>query len=207
MRGRGSCRLSSGYHIIPPHRLTAATAHAQSIFIHHLSYIPSRQLLSEPGQLFIFEAQLLCVGLCAANEVNMILQAMMWWLSTIGWQNNLCVFDSSWWIVSGAFGWWDNCFQSSLWSNCASSTQKPYLPLRICCPPLLKRFLGQRDRPNYSLPERETLRNSSGLGGVTDCMARTRVCLISYALYVSLSVCVCVSMHCVCPPACVYSHT
>lgn len=118
----------------------------------------------------------------------------------------MCVFDSSWWIVSGAFGWWDNCFQSSLWSNCASSTQKPYLPLRICCPPLLKRFLGQRDRPNYSLPERETLRNSSGLGGVTDCMARTRVCLISYALYVSLSVCVCVNALCVSTCMCVFSH-
>lgn len=82
--------------------------------------------LSRPTVYFL--AQLLCVGVCTANEVNTILRAMMWWLSTIGWQNNLCVFDSGWWIVPGAFGWWDNCFQSSLWSNCASSTQKAAPP-------------------------------------------------------------------------------
>lgn len=71
MRGRGSCRLSSA---IIPSRLwfTATTTHPESILIRHLSLILSRaSYLSCPTVYFL--AQLLCVGVCTANEVNMIL--------------------------------------------------------------------------------------------------------------------------------------
>lgn len=128
---------------------------------------------------------------------------MMWWLSTIGWQNNLCVFDSSWWIVSGAFGWSNNCFQSSLWSNCTSSTQKVYLPLRICYPTPLKRFLGQRDRPNYFLPERD-IEEQQRFGWRDWLRVHTLDCVgfFMYCMSVCADTCLC---HCVCPPVSVFS--
>lgn len=122
---------------------------------------------------------------------------MMWWLTTIGWQNNLCVFDNGWWIVSGAFGWLNNCFQSSLWSNSASSTQKLYLPLRIGCPPPLKRFLGQMDRPNYFFPERD-VEEQRWFGWSDWLHVHTPECVF-YVLYVyawtHTCLCLCVCVH------------
>lgn len=99
--------------------------------LHFLHNCLTSYYLSRPTVYFL--AQFLCVGVCTVNGVNTILQAMMWWLSTIAWQSSLCVFDGGRWIVSGAFRWWNNCFQRSPWSNCSSTTQNLYL-LRICCP-------------------------------------------------------------------------
>lgn len=118
----------------------------------------------------------------------------MWWLSTIGWQNNLCVFlDSGWWIVSGAFGWWDNCFQSSLWSNCAS-----FHP----CPPLfesaahrdLKRSLGQRGTGQMVLPQRDV--EEQQRFGWSDWLHGTHQRVFDFLC----TVCLCVHLH-----VCVFS--
>lgn len=103
---------------------------------------PSRLLLSEPANCLCSSSICFAWACATANEVNTTLRAVMRWLGTIGRQNNLCAFlDSGRRIVSGAFGWWDNCFQSSLWSNCAS-----FHP----CPPLCESAahrwaLSQRD--------------------------------------------------------------
>jgi len=108
-------------------------------------------------------------------------------------------------FFSGAFGWWNNYFQSSLWSNCASSTQN-LLPLRIFCPPVLMAFLDKNGQPNYFFSVKGMWKNIRALTVETDCMGIcvcAPVCLIFYGIY---NTC-CLVFVSVCPPAlrlCVY---